>query len=313
MNPHLEDIKYPDCGSNAKVIFKSMVYEEECFHAILGKNEKYITSVGDSYRLGGQSSPFQMHDSRHYLYIEDGIAKGFFAIKEDRIDYVRKEILNVHLLFVDKKYQQQGVGKRLVGKLKSIADKIDSLCKSRGKYFSRTIDQRYFSISVYPNMFDWVAGKELDLEEIYQGDCMYDFTLDPEDYPSGQDNDGYIPAGLNMLDETLEDEVFARRITPRKLREFYEELGFVQCDELQFNSPIEDGIAKRKVAVSNRTLCNMNKTPMIYPDNVELVELVANHMKSLWNNPVTEEMVNEFTQSVLYSLDEKLIASGLVA
>tara|TARA_Y100000592_G_scaffold98975_1_gene173537 strand:+ start:494 stop:1435 length:942 start_codon:yes stop_codon:yes gene_type:complete len=313
MNPHLEDINYPDGGSTAKVIFKSMIYEEDCFHTILGKNEKYITSIGNSYRLGGQSSPFQMHDSRHYLYIEDGKPKGFFAIKENRIDYVRKEILNIHLLYVDKKYQCQGVGKRMVDKLKSFAEKIDGICKSRGKYFSRTIDQRYFSISVYPNMFDWAEGKELDLEKIYQGESMYDFTLDAEDYPTGQDKDGYIPAEWNMLDETLEDNVFTRRITPRKLREFYEDLGFVQCDELQFNSPIEDGIAKRKVAVSNRTLCNMNKTPMIYPDNVELVDLVADHMKSLWNTPVTEELVDDFTENVLSALDEKIMASGLVA
>lgn len=313
MNPHLEDINYPDGGSSAKVIFKSMVYEEECFQTILGKNEKYITCVGNRYRLGGQSSSFQMHDSNHYLYIEDGKPKGLFAIKENRIDYVRKEILNIHLLYVDKKYQGQGVGKRMVNKLKSMAKKIDSLCKNRGKYFRRTIDQRYFSISVYPNLFDWKEGKELDLEKVHQGESMYDFTLDAEDYPTGQDKDGYIPADRDMLDETLEDNIFARRITPKKLREFYEGLGFVKCDELQFNSPIDNGIAKRQVAVSNRTLCNMNKTPMIYPDNVDLVELVTYHMKSLWNKPITEEMVEEFTQNVLHSLDEKIMGSGLVA
>jgi len=36
-------------------------------------------------------------------------------------------------------------------------------------------------------------------------------------------------------------------------------------------------------------------------------------MKSLWNTPVTEELVDDFTENVLSALDEKIMASGLVA
>ena len=98
MNPHLEDIRYPEGGTPAKLIYKSMKLEDENFQPIMGKNEKSISYGHGEYRISGQSSAFPLYNSNHYLYMEDGIPKGFFAIKEDRIDYVRREILNIHLI-----------------------------------------------------------------------------------------------------------------------------------------------------------------------------------------------------------------------
>ena len=310
MNPHLEDIRYPEGGTPAKLIYKSMILEDENFQPIMGKNEKSIAYGHGEYRLSGQSSAFPMYNSNHYLYMEDGIPKGFFAIKEDRIDYVRREILNIHLLYVDKKYQKQGVAKRMVERLKKYADELDGMCKRRENYFTRVINERYFSLSVYPNLFDWMEGKELDLQAFVDGDTLFDFTVSMDEHKEKKDRHGYKPADLNMRDETFQKGEFTRRISQKKLRQFYESLGFVQCDELQFTNPIEDGKVTREVNVSNGTLCNMNKTPMIYPDNNSFVDLVFQHMKNYLHKPMTDELAEVFTNDLVASLDAKLAEQG---
>lgn len=310
MNPHLEDIRYPEAGTPAKLVFKSMIYDDDNFRAIMGKNEKVIEYSNGGYSLGGQTCCIPIFNSNHYLYFEDDIPKGFFAIKEDRIDYVRREILNVHLLFVDKKYQQQGVGHRMLSRLKGHADKLDQMCKARAKVFTRVLNERYFSLSVYPNLFDWTEGNEIDLMSFADGEPEFDFTICVDDLDGDTDKDGYKPADLHMRDETFEKGEFTRRISQRKLRDFYEGLGFVQCDELQFTNPIEDGKVKRRVNVSGRTLCNMNKTPMIYPDNRSFVDIVTENMKRYWHKPIDDEIATHFTNDLVADLDEALAVQG---
>ena len=310
MNPHLEDIRYPEGGTPAKLIYKSMILEDENFQAIMGKNEKAISYGVGCYALSGQASRFPMFNSNHYLYIEDGKPKGFFAIKEDRIDYVRREILNINLIYVDKKYQQQGVAKRMIKRLQDYADELDGMCKRRENYFTRVINERYFSLSVYPNLFDWMDGHELDLQAFIDGDTEFDFTVSLEDDEQEMDSDGYKPADLYMRDETFRKGEFTRRISQKKLREFYEGLGFVQCDELQFTNPIEDGRVKREVNVSSGTLCNMNKTPMIYPDNNSFVDLVFQHMKTYLHRQMTDELAEVFTNDLVAAMDAKLAEQG---
>jgi GNAT superfamily N-acetyltransferase len=306
MNPNLEDINYPERGTAAKLIYKLMIGEDDSFLPIMGKNEKELTIVDGKYAVTGQAASFPMFNSNHYLFIEDGKPKGFFAIKEDRVDYVRREILNIHLLYVDKKYQRQGVAKRMLERLKHYADIVNGMCKRRESYFTRVINERYFSLSVYPNLFDWRDGQELDLQSFVDGEPEYDFTVSVDDEGSKKDRDGYYPADLHMEDMTYGLGKFTKRITQRKLREFYEGMGFVQCDELQFTNPIENGIVKREVNVSSGTLCNMNKTPMIYPDNNSFIEIVTNTMKPYFHWPINEEMISVFTKDVADALDEAL-------
>jgi GNAT superfamily N-acetyltransferase len=307
MKPHLEDINYPEGGTEAKLIYKTMINDDENFLPIMGKNERRITPTENGYAVTGQSASLPLFNSNHYLFIEDGKPKGFFAIKEDRVDYARREILNVHLLYVDKKYQRHGVAKRILQRLKYHADELDQMCKRRASYFTRVINERYFSLSVFPNLFDWYEGKELDLQEFIDGDPIFDFTVEAHDEDHLQDNQGYYPADLYMFDNTYGDESNQHRISQKKLRAFYESQGFVQCDELQFINPIVDGEVKREVNVSSHTLCNMNKTPLIYPDNRSFIEVVTDTMRPYFHKPITGEMGKVFARDVAEALDDALI------
>ena len=154
MNPHLEDIEYPDGGTPAKVVLKSMLNDDDELLPIMGKNERQIVRSKDGYYTQTNSCSFPYYNSNHFLFMEDGIAKGFFAVKEDRLDFVRREISTIHLLYVDKKYQSEGIGKKIVEKIKHYAGKIDHLCKTRSTYLSRIVNERFFSVVVYPNLFD---------------------------------------------------------------------------------------------------------------------------------------------------------------
>ena len=310
MNQILEDIKYPETGIPAKTVYKCMILEDSNFIPILGKNQREICLTDQGYTTIIQSSAFPIFNSNHYLFIEDGKPKGFFAIKEDRLDYVRREVLNIQLVFVDKEHQRQGVAKRMLNRLKKHAEVLDGMCKNRESYSAELINERYFSLSVYPNVFDWQDGKELDLQSFITGDPRYDFTVEIKNEDAieikNEDKDGYYPADLHMYDSTYENKKFTKRISAKKLREFYDSLGFIQCPELQFNHPINKGKLNRKLNVTHATFCNMNKTPMIYPNNNSLIEIVKKSITTYWEKPITEEMIKIFTRDVLQNLDNEL-------
>lgn len=304
MNPILEDIDYPDSGIPAKSVLKSLIYEEDSFSAILGRNEKIPMKNGIDYYLGGHSADVKMYDSRHYMFIEDGIPKGFFALKENNQQYFRKEIAIINLLYVDKEYRRTGVASRILDILQSFADKINIICKTRDKIFKRNINERYFSLCVFPNLFDYLEGYEPDLKEIENGDDNYDFTV--EDYDIKEGDGKPIPGDYYMRDETYGEGDFTPVLKQKELRRFYEGKGFVQCDELQFSNPIKDGKVEREVGVSSRTLCNMNKTPLIYPDNRDMLDIMQKHFLLYNNTAINDDVFTKFTSGVIAELDNML-------
>ena len=303
MNPLLEDIEYKDNGTPAKTIFKSLIFEDEAFVTILGCNEQTVYELNGEYRVSTQQMNFPFYDSNHYLFVEDGIAKGFIGIKENRMDFFRKEVLVIHLIYVDKKYQRQGVGRRIIDNLKDKAERINRACQTRAKFFNRIINERYFSIAVYPNLFDYLEGHEPDLEEWHTGDSSLDFTIEIDDDNVLRSVNGYYPADYYMRDETFDTGHFKPRLNQKELRSFYEGQGFVQCPEIQFKYPIKEGFVSRELAVGGRTICNLNRTPLIYPDNLDLIDIFRQEADKVINKTITEEEYKDFTENVISKLD----------
>ena len=303
MSPLLEDIDYKDNGTPAKTIFKSLIFDDESFVTILGCNEESVYELNGEYRVSRQQMNFPFYDSHHYLFVEDGKAKGFIGIKENRMDYFRKEILVIHLLYVDKQYQRTGVGRRIIDNLKDKAERINRACQTREKYFNRVINERYFSIAVYPNLFDYLEGHEPDLEGWNTGESKLDFTIEVDEDEVLRAVNGYYPADYYMRDETFGTGHFKPRLTQKELRSFYESQGFVQCPELQFKYPIQEGYVTRELSVGSRTICNMNRTPLIYPDNLDMIDIFRQEAEKVVNKTITEEEYQDFTERVVSKLD----------
>ena len=301
MNGLLEDIDYPDGGITAKAVFNSLLSEDDTFSPILGRHEIIPVSSGEEYFEEIRSAECKFYNSGHYLFVEDGLPKGFIGIKKNRKCWFRREMLTIQLLFVDKQFEKQGVGRRIVENLKAKAQKIDNLCKHRGRYFNQVISERYFSIAVYPNLFDYEPGKELDLDALMDGTSMHDFTVKEPD--SDGDELGYIAADLYMRDQSISDGDFEPRITLPQLKRFYTKMGFTPCAELQFKNPIKNSYCKRELAVGPRCVCNMNRTPLIYPDNTMLVKLVDECIKKYVKQRMDEATHAEFTREVLAKID----------
>lgn len=305
MNGLLEDINYEEGDISAKDVFISLIRDDEAFDTIMGRHEIVPVTSKDGYFMETRTANFPYYDSGHYLFIEDGIPKGFIGIHKNNDDWFKKETLVINLIFVDKKYQKTGVGKRLVENLKQKAGYVDSLCKNRGQYLGQDLREFFFSICAFPNLFDYIEGEELNLQEVYDGTSMFDFTV--HDYSDGGDDLGYFPADTNLRDETYTTGEFKPRISQEKLRDFYANQGFVAVDELQFKSMIENGYCKRELTVSPKTFVYMTKTPMVYPaSNKELLKVVDKTMKKYINKPIDDKKHKEFTKEVIGNIKSAL-------
>ena len=83
-------------------------------------------------------------------------------------------------------------------------------------------------------------------------------------------------------------------------------MGFTPCAELQFKNPIKNSYCKRELAVGPRCVCNMNRTPLIYPNNSALVKMVDECIKKYVKQPIDDKIHAEFTKDVLSKIDSCL-------
>lgn len=265
----LEHLEYENNGLPAKMVFKSLLEEDKNFIPMFGLKEETYCYSSDGFYLSEREAAIPIYHSNHYLYVEDNKAVGFFALKENRRDYLRKEVSVLHLLYVDKKESKKGFAKKIISKLKDYALEVDNLCKNKGKFLNQKINEPYFCICVYPNPFSFEEGKEPDLQKELDGESNLDWTIEKE-------TEGRIPADKYMLDQVMDGEKFEVRKTAMELRAFYEKNGFKQCDALQFVTLFDEETKKsdRQLCVSPKTFANMARTPLVYPaENAKFIEL----------------------------------------
>lgn len=296
MDGYLESFDYK--GTPSKAMFKALLYDEPCFESISGHYTVmlHITKSGSYYSY--DMANFPMYESNFYLYMEDGKPKGFIAFKEDRMDFHRKEISVLHLLYVSREYARQGVGSRILQKLKSMADKVDHHCKTKEKWEgTSTIGEPFFSICAFPNIFEFLPDKELDLQSVYDGTSNVDFTL-PIEIDKEHDI-GLIHPEEHLYDQTYGELKFESRMNQVNLREFYERNDFVQTESMFASHPIFEGMIRRELQVSAGTFCNLNKYPLLYPDNNQYMVAIDERLKGMSGKTIGITERNKFNAVVL--------------
>ena len=296
MDGYLESFDYK--GTPAKAMFKALLYDEECFESISGHYSVrlHITNSGSYYTY--TKAGFPMYESNFYLYMEDGIPKGFIAFKEDRMDFHRKEIAVLHLLYVSKAYARQGVGSRILQKLKAMAEKVDHHCKTKEKWEEKSvIGEPFFSICAFPNIFEFLPDKELDLQAIHDGTSDVDFTLPIE--IEKEDDIGLVHPEEHLYDQTYKELEFESRMDQSNLRKFYERNDFVQTESMFASHPIFEGNIRRELQVSAGTFCNLNKFPLVFPNNNQYMAAIDERLKGMSGKSIDITERNKFNAVVL--------------
>lgn len=188
-------------------------------------------------------------DSDFYLFTDKEI-EGGGAILESPSEHSQSARVVLKCLWVPEEFSRKGIARRALETLIKMCDEVDALAVAKEEWKEQYIGGNHCCLSLVPNPFivDWSLDKEflqsVDWSDSEKATCDY-----------------------NMVDECHKElRKDQQRVPWKKLKEFYESLGFEDCEALGFHTYYDETvnrILKRKTMMGRSYA--IGRMVMLYP------------------------------------------------